>query len=118
MVPKQETPVNNVVSLPTPLSESQIYNAQRCVEEAKEIKREFCDESLEFVMEHSLNCMKQFGFLMDGRRVQTQDVVMLEQAIGALMYRYYGLEHPLHEVNDNVIKIAGEEDEEISDDNS
>lgn len=117
MAVKQEE-VSNVVPLPNKFTSDQLYNAQKSIEDAKEAKSEFCEEVLEFTMEQLFSCMKQFGFFVDPspNRVNEKDVVLLEQAIGSILYRYQGLVHPFHEITEGLITIPGDEPESSEED--
>lgn len=106
---KQEK-ASNVIQLPNSISDKQLFDAQQTINFLKEQKTEFCDEVLEFAMDQTFNAIKNFGFMHDGRRVNTKDIVMLEQSIGSILYRYYGLEHPLHSVVEDMISIPSEDD--------
>jgi hypothetical protein len=72
-------------------------------------------------MDGVISMYKNFGYLTDGRRVNTKDMVLLEMAIEGVMYRYYGMDHPIHPIAENAITIEDElesENEQETDEES
>lgn len=91
------------------ITDQQFHNLDQQRERITRNKQEFCDEVLDYSMEHLLNCISSFGFFMDESRIETKDLVMLEQAIQALLYRYYNLEHQMHDVTEQIIDLEVKE---------
>ena len=107
-IEKQET-TNNVVQLRNAVSDTQVYNALQSIEQVKEVKREYCDEVLEFSVEHLFNCIEGFGFFSNSKRIDPKEIILLENIIQAMLYRYYGLEHPFQNLASEVITMADED---------
>lgn len=102
---------SNVIQLPTSLTEKQLYDAESSIKIAQETKQEFCGEVLEFSMEQLFNCFRSFGvFSGDSARMNRKDIVLLEQSMESILFRYYGIPHRLHEIVDDMIQVAGEDD--------
>lgn len=106
----QRPQTNNVFQFSADISPKRLYDAQTSINQAKQTKEDFCDEVLDFVMEHTFSSMKSFGFFADSSRINHKDIVLLEQAIGAILYRYYNLDHEFHPITEDLISIPGEED--------
>lgn len=100
---------NNVVSLHKNLDQPSIKNIEDAIETAKQIKTDISDDLTDVVMENAMGMLTTYGIIADNNRVDTRDIIMLETAIQSMIYRYYGIEHPLHEVTEEVIKIEEEE---------
>ena len=104
--PQSTSEINNVVQLRPMIGETQLHNATKTTEIAKEQKREFCDEVLEFVTEQLFVTIRNHGFLSDPQRVNHKDMVMVEQAVQAVLYRNFDLPHPMYEVNEKIITLT------------
>ena len=110
----QET--NNVHVLPRNMDESHLKNAEDTIQYMKEVRKEFADEVVDFTVEQTISCMRQFGALNDGNRCKTQDFLMLENAVAAILYRYYNLEHALHPISDDIFIM--EDEDELDEENA
>lgn len=108
-----ETPDDNVIHLNPNLTRQKLKNIENSIETIKETKREYCDEALEYIMDHLFNMTASLGFLTDNRRVNSKELILIEQLVQSMLYRYHGLEHEFDELANNVITIEDEDDEEI-----
>jgi hypothetical protein len=77
----------------------------------KDVKSYYNAEALEFVMEVTMQTINNCGYLSDGRRVNTKDLMLLELAIESILHRYQGLDHPLHETVEGLIQIQEADDD-------
>lgn len=104
---------SNVVSLPNYASEKRSFDAQSSIKFAKEVKAEFCLEAADFAFEQLFTNLKSFGFFQDthGGRVEPKDILLIEQAIQAVLFRYYGLEHAMHGVTEEIFDVTEDEEE-------
>lgn len=110
-----ETSDDNVIHLNPNLTRQKLKNIENSIETIKETKREYCDEALEYIMDHLFNMTASLGFLTDNRRVNSKELILIEQLVQSMLYRYHGLEHEFDELANNVITIEDEDedDEEI-----
>lgn len=99
---------NNVVQLRNDLSETDIINAEKAIELAKQIRIDLAEDITELAMENFMGLLIPYGILVDNNRVDNRDFIMIEQAIQAALYRFYGMEHPLHEVSEEVFSYSEE----------
>lgn len=100
---------NNVVSLNKTLDEPHLHNVEDAIQTAIQIKTDLSNDIAELTMENIVAFLTSYGVLNDHSRVDTRDMIMLENAIQASLYRYYGIDHPLHEVTDDVFQFEDEE---------
>lgn len=101
----------NIIQLPNP-NEKFLQDSQQLRLLAKHAKEEHCQEVLEFVVEQLLANLRSFGVFADPDRIYYKDFGLVEQSIAGLLYRYYGLEHPAHDVAEQVISVESEQEEE------
>jgi hypothetical protein len=106
-------PIANVVALRTKrLSKRKLDHIEESIEQVKQTKRDYCDEILEFSMEQLVSCLHSFGTFQDSSRVTQKDMILLEQSLQSVLYRYNGLVHPLHTVVEDLIHPVDEQDAE------
>jgi hypothetical protein len=103
---------SNIHFLKRNMDEQHLKNVDDSINYIKDVRKEFSNEVTDFAMEQTIACIKQFGALSDGGRCKTQDFILLENAIQAIIYRYYNLEHPLHPITDDMFVIEDEESED------
>lgn len=99
---------DNVVPLRTSINATDLSNAINAIENAKQIKMDIADDQVEMIMDQITGLMTTYGIVHDNGRVNPLDLVMLESAIAAVLYRYNNLEHPLHEITDSIYSIEKE----------
>lgn len=105
--------VNKVVPIRTnTLDQSQILNVNESIELAKQIRTDLCDDITEIAMEQLLAFFGAYGIFSDTNRYNARDVIMVENAIASALHRYYGLEHPLQEVTDDVFRFDDIDDDD------
>ena len=108
------TTQTNVVALrPKKLSKAKMVHIEESIEQAREVKRDFCEEVVEFVMEQLISNLQAFGTFQDASKVKQKDVILLEQSIQSLVYRYQGIPHPLHNVIETLIQSTEDEEGEL-----
>lgn len=101
---------NKIVSIrKNKLDLSQINNIEDSIELAKQIRLDLCEDITELCMEQLMALLSTYGIFSDPIRYNAKDSIMIENAIASALYRYYGLEHPLQEVTDDVFKIDDDE---------
>lgn len=105
---------DNIIYLPTRSTAPNLLEIEQSIANIQQRKQEYCDEVSDFAMEHLIHCIKGFGFLADGSRVNGKDLVLVELAIESILYRYYGIEHPLHETVEQLISDGSEDTDEIT----
>lgn len=108
----KEVVANNVIHLNRSLSNADLINAENAIETAKQIRIDLAEDISEFITENIVGMLTPYGILANSNKTDIRDIIMIEQAVASALYRYYGLEHPLHDVTDEVIELPGEEDEE------
>lgn len=109
---------SNVVSLRKTLDGSHLHNVEEAIQTAIQIKTDLSNDIAEMTMENVVAFLTSYGVLNDHSRVDTRDMIMLENALQAALYRYHGIEHPLHEVTDDVFQFEGDENDETEEENS
>lgn len=100
---------SNVVQLRPNLTGSDIQNAEDAINLAKQIRTDLADDIADISMEQLCGMLTNYGIFADSGKINIKDMIMIENSIAAALYRYYGLEHPLHEVTEEVFKVEGME---------
>lgn len=104
---------SNVVTLRTArLTKRKIAHIEASIEQVQFVKREFCEEILEFVMEQLISNLQAFGTFQDSSKIKQKDVILLEQSVQSLIYRYHGLPHPLHSLVESFVNADDDSLEE------
>lgn len=82
-----------------------ITSMETAIHSAREGKQYFAEEVIEFAMDQTFAIFENFGIRSDKLDTpsSTKDLCFLEEAIRSTLYRYYGLEHSLHDFVDEHI---------------
>ena len=107
--------INNVVNLNKTLDEPSLNNIEESIEHAKMVRTELSDDLTELSMEQLMSWMTSYGVFNNMSKTDGRDLIMIENAIQAAIYRYHGLTHPLHEVTEEVFDFSDMDDEEEGD---
>lgn len=109
---KMQNPLtsNNVIQL-NRISGQRLLNAEQTIEAAKNLRIDLVDDVTEIVIENIKSIYFSTG-IIDNERLDGRDLMMIEQSIQASLYRYYGLEHPLHEIIETTFDISESDGEE------
>lgn len=102
--------INNVVPLHKGLDETSLSNIEESIEKAKQVRTELSDDLTELTMEQLMSWLTSYGVLANLNKTDHRDLIMIENAIQAAIYRYHGLVHPLHEVTEEVFDYEGIEE--------
>lgn len=100
---------SNVVQLRPNLDASSIRNAEEAINLARQVRTELAEDIADLSMEQLTGMLTSYGIFVDSGKVNVKDMIMIENAIAAALYRYYGLEHPLHEVTEEVFSFEKED---------
>lgn len=104
-------PDNKIVHLRKNVSPADIRNANDAINLAKQIREDLADDITEISMEQFMGWLTYYGIFAESDKFNPKDILMIENAIAGALYRYYGLDHPMHEVTDDVIKFINECDD-------
>jgi len=88
---------------------------QESIDHIESVRKNYCDEISSDVFESALSIINNYGLRIKSDDIFIKDAVFLEEAIKAFVYRFKRLEHPMHEVIDNIITISDEMEKEIQD---
>jgi len=100
---------SNVIQLPTRITDIEFANIENSRNLIIEKKKEYCDEVLEYSLEHFFNCLDGFGIKFDNNRMNAKQLVMLEEICQAILYQYYGIEHPFQNIAEELISVVDDE---------
>lgn len=103
---KEVAKENNVVQLRKSFDDVPLQTIEDSIDEAKRVREELSHDMMEMAMEQVMGFFTSYGVLKDMSRVDGRDLIMLENSIQAVLHRYYGLEHPLHEVTEEVFDFS------------
>lgn len=104
---------NNLIKFPKdsfPLFPS---TEQESLDHLNMVRQEYCDEVTSDVTEAIFSVLHSYGFILKSDNDHIKDVVFLEEAVKAMIYRYKKLGHPLHEIINNTVNLPDEADDEI-----
>lgn len=110
---KSAVNTDNVVQFKKTLDETHLNNAIEATKTAIQARSTLADDIAELGVESLLGLFTTCGIILDSSRIDPRDLIHVENAIKGLLYRYYRIEHPIHEVTEEVFRFEGlEEDEE------
>lgn len=89
-----------------------VHDINESIETAKQMRIDLCEDITEMFMEQFVSMCSTYGIFSDPNRFDHRDLIMVENAIQGSLYRHYGLEHPIHEVTEDVFDFEGIETEE------
>jgi hypothetical protein len=88
---------------------------QESIDHLESVRKSYCDEISADVFDSALTVVHNYGLRIKSDDIFIKDAVFLEEAIKAFVYRFKRLDHPMHEVIDNIITISDEMEKEIQD---
>lgn len=97
---------SNLLVFPHKETHVDLQDSNRAIANAIEIRQNFCEDISEIVSEQMMGWLNAYGVFRNPDKVNILDITMIETAITAALYRYYDIEHPLHEVTDKVIEMV------------
>lgn len=103
---------SNVIQFRSANPSQMFLNRQDAKDVVAEVKTEFCDDIAEFTMDQVNQIMQQFGAMVDPKRINVKDMMLIESAIQGALYRYYGLTHPIHDVVEDIQELEDELEDE------
>lgn len=101
---------SNVVSLNRNIEPTILANIEQSMETAKQIRENLVEDTKEIMMEQFVGSLAIFGVFIE--KVNYKDLIMIENAFASMLSRYYGIDHPLHEVTDEVFQFDNEDQED------
>lgn len=103
---------------PRTLKALDIENIEATIESAQQQKRLFVTEVTDFAMDQLVAIFQSFGIFLDSPKIDTRDMVLLEQVLEGIGLRYYRIHHPVHDLIESSIQLSedAEEVEAIADD--
>lgn len=101
-------PKTNIFQIRKNSEDVPLQTIEDSITEAKRVREELAQDLTEVTMEQAMGFLTGYGILREMHKVDGRDLIMLENAIQAILYRYYGLEHPLHEVTEEVFEFNTE----------
>jgi len=106
---------DNVIPFPRELSkESYPVTEAEYVTITGKMRESLSDEITESMMQNNINMLFIHGLFGDIDDLNVKDAIFLEETLRAIIYRYKNIDHPFHEVIDDIITMPDEEEAETS----
>jgi len=106
----------NIVNFPNIGPELFPSNEDESFDHIQAVRQEYCDQVCDDVFEAMTSVLASFGFVA---RVDTEshikDFTFMEETLKALVYRYKRIDHPFHEIINNVITLSPEVQKDMED---
>lgn len=102
---------SNVILFSRYKSTDRVIDLEQIKEDTDNFKEEIANDVAEMAMENVIGMLTSYGALRDSTRISTFDMMLLENAIQGLLYRYYQIPHPIHEIADEAFQIDDVEEE-------
>ena len=77
------------------------------------VRQDYCDEVSDDILEAVTSVLHSYGFQIKSEEKHIKDIVFLEEAIKALLYRYKKIPHGMHDVIDATITLTAEASDEL-----
>ena len=90
-------------------------SVQESIDHIESVRKNYCDEVSSDVFDAALSVVNNYGLRIKSDDIFIKDAVFLEEAIKAFVYRFKRIEHPMHDIIDNIITISDEMEQEIQD---
>jgi uncharacterized protein YwgA len=103
----------NIVNFPKKGLEMFPSSIEESLDHIRSVRQEYCDEVADDVFEAMASVLATYGFVVRMNEGHIKDFTFVEETIKALVYRYKRIEHPFHEIIDNVITISDEVKEDL-----
>lgn len=96
----------NVVNFPSKGQEMFPSNIEESLDHIQAVRQEYCDEVADDVFEAMASVLSNYGIVVRLSEGHIKDFTFAEETIKALVYRYKRIEHPFHDIIDNVITLS------------
>jgi len=106
----------NIVNFPNKGPELFPSTIEESLDHIQSVRQEYCDEVADDVFEAMASVLATYGFVVRMNEGHIKDFTFAEETIKALVYRYKRLEHPFHDIIDNVITISDEVKKDLDED--
>jgi uncharacterized protein YwgA len=103
----------NIVNFPNKGLEMFPSSIEESLDHIRSVRQEYCNEVADDVFEAMASVLSTYGFVVRMNEGHIKDFTFAEETIKALVYRYKRIEHPFHEIIDNVITISDEVKEDL-----
>lgn len=104
---------NNVIEFPNESFALFPSNEEDSTNHIESVRREYCDEITSDVSEAIFSVLHSYGFILKSEDDHIKDIIFLEEATKALLYRYKKLHHPLHEIIENTVSLPNDDNKII-----
>lgn len=82
---------------------------QEYLDRITEVRKQFSDEVASDAFESVMAVLTSYGVTIKTTEGYIKDLVFLEESIKAFIYRHKRIEHPFHDMIENVITVPGDE---------
>ena len=103
----------NLIKFPSQSEESFPSSREEAMARLEEVRTEYCDSVAEDAFDVVMQVLSSYNMYPKNNVDNIKDVVFLEEAIKATVYRYKNLQHSFHDIADTVIAITPEAQKEI-----
>lgn len=101
--------MDNIINFPKQSFEQFPLSEQQSVEHLETIRAEYCDAVVQDTFDGIIGILNSYGFILKPDKGSIKDIVFLEEALKAFVYRQKHLEHPFHEIIESVITLPDED---------
>ena len=103
----------NILKFPTRSEEMFPSSHEEAYDRLEEIRTEYCEAVAEDAFDVVIQVLSSYNMYPRNDVDRIKDVVFLEEAIKAVVYRYKNLNHSFHDIIENIISITPEAQQEI-----
>ena len=87
---------------------------EESIEHLQQVRQEYCDEVCDDILEAMTSVLHSYGFQVKSQETHIKDIVFVEEALKAMLYRYKKIPHGMHEIIEATISITPEASDELN----
>ena len=89
-------------------------NQEESIDHIRSVRQEYCDEVVGDITEAIFSVLHSYGFILKSDHHHVKDIIFMEEATKAMVYRYKKLDHSLHDLIETSVTLPDETEEEQS----
>ena len=104
--------MSNVINFPRYITKNaNPVNEKEYSQVLGKLRESVSDEITDTMMQSNINMLYMNGLFSNIDDLDVRDAIFLEETIRAVVYRYKNIDHPFHEIIDDVIGMPDDEED-------
>lgn len=105
--------MTKVINFPNKTDSNFPSNEEESLQHVMEVRQRFCDEISNDSVDAAMSVLLAYGIVIKPVGPALKDLVFLEEAVKAILYRNKNIDHPFHDMIEKSIVLPDEAQERI-----